>query len=90
MVVHEPWRAREPSHLRCNSPPLYQSGLLCLELEQRLARRLEVPFVVLTMSGSAALMLSLMTSGVGPGDKVILSAGGFIASHAAKRRSRTG
>ena len=55
-------------------------GALCQRLEEELARRLGAAHVVLTTSGSAALALSLMACGVGPGDEVILPALSYIAT----------
>ena len=60
------------------------AGPVCEQLQRRLAELLAVPHVVLTTSGSAALLLSLLACGVGPGDEVILPAYTFIAAgHAA-------
>ena len=59
-------------------------GPLCEELERRLAETLGVPHVVVTTSGSVALLMSLLACGVGPGDEVIVPAETFIAgAHAA-------
>lgn len=59
-------------------------GPVCQELESRLAKVLGVPHVVLTSSGSTALLMSLLACGVSPGDEVILPAETFIAgAHAA-------
>ena len=59
-------------------------GPLCEELERRLAEMLGVPHVVVTTSGSVALLMSLLACGVEPGDEVIMPAGAFIAgAHAA-------
>ena len=59
-------------------------GPLCEELERRLAETLGVPYVVVTASGSVALLMSLLACGVGPGDEVIVPAETFIAgAHAA-------
>ena len=54
-------------------------GPMCEQLEGRLAEVLGISHVVLTTSGSAALLLSLLACGVGPGDEVILPAYTFIA-----------
>jgi dTDP-4-amino-4,6-dideoxygalactose transaminase len=56
------------------------NGPVCRELEQRLAQVLDVPHVLLTTSGSAALVLALLAHGVGPGDEVIVPAATFIAT----------
>jgi dTDP-4-amino-4,6-dideoxygalactose transaminase len=59
-------------------------GPICQELERQLADVLDVPHVVLTTSGSAGLLLSLLACGVGPGDEVIMPAQSFVAgAHAA-------
>jgi dTDP-4-amino-4,6-dideoxygalactose transaminase len=55
-------------------------GPVCAELERKLAEQLGVPHVVLTTSGSAAILLSLMAAGVKPGDEVIVPALTFIAT----------
>jgi perosamine synthetase len=53
-------------------------------LERELAATLEVPHVLVTPSGTAALMLSLIALGVRPGDRVIVPTRNFIAAaHAA-------
>jgi dTDP-4-amino-4,6-dideoxygalactose transaminase len=49
-------------------------------LERRLAEHLDVPHVVLTSSGSSALLMALMACGVGPNDEVILPNRTFIAT----------
>lgn len=60
-------------------------GPRCRTLEERLAAALGVPHVVLTTSGSAALVLALLACGVRPGDEVVVPALTFIASaHAAR------
>jgi len=56
------------------------SGPVCRELEARFESLLKVPHVVLTTSGSAALLLALLGAGVGPGAEVIIPAAGFIAT----------
>jgi len=59
-------------------------GEFCRLLEARLAERLGVHGVLLTTSGSAALLLALMAAGVGCGDEVIVPGLTFIAgAHAA-------
>lgn len=59
-------------------------GPVCRELEAALARRLGVPHVVATTSGSVALLLAMLACGVGPGDEVVVPALTFIApAHAA-------
>ena len=60
-------------------------GPVCRELEKQLAERLDVPHVVLTTSGSAALLLAHLACGVGPGDEVIVPGLTYIATaHAAR------
>jgi perosamine synthetase len=49
-------------------------------LERSIAEAVEVPYAVATPSGSAALVLSLMTLGVGPGDEVIVPNRTFIGT----------
>jgi len=59
-------------------------GPLTAQLEQRLATALNVPFVVVTTSGSMALTLAMMALEIGPGDEVIVPDRTFIATaHAA-------
>ena len=55
-------------------------GPVCKKLEGELAQILNVPYVVLTTSGSMALAMSLMACGVGPGDEVIVPAISYIAT----------
>lgn len=55
-------------------------GPVLREFEQRLARLLDVPYVIGTASGSAALVLALMGIGVKPGDEVIVPDLTFIAT----------
>lgn len=55
-------------------------GRLCRELEERIARQLEVNHVISCSSGSGALALGLMACGVKPGDEVIVPAATFIAT----------
>ncbi len=57
-----------------------QCGPVCAELERKLAEILGVPYVVTASSGSAALALSLLACGVGPGDEVIVPAATYIAT----------
>ena len=55
-------------------------GEITAELEAKLAEQLKVPYVTLTTSGSVALLLTLIASGIGPGDEVIVSNRTFIAT----------
>lgn len=60
-------------------------GPLTAEFEKRLAAILNVPFVVSTSSGTAALSLALVAAGVGPGDEVIVPNRTWISTaHAPK------
>lgn len=56
------------------------AGPLTEQLEQVLARGLGVPYAVVTTSGSAALLMSLMVLDIGPGDEVIVPNRGWIAT----------
>jgi len=59
-------------------------GRLTEQLEQALAKLLEIPYVVCTTSGTSALMMAFIALGVGPQDEVIMSNRTFIATaHAA-------
>jgi perosamine synthetase len=55
-------------------------GDLVEAFEEKLADYLGVPFVVAVNSGTAALHLSLLDVGVGPGDKVLVPSITFIAT----------
>jgi len=55
-------------------------GPITEALERRIAAQLEVPHVVLTTSGSAALLLALMACEVGPGDEVVVPNRTFMAT----------
>lgn len=54
-------------------------GEECRALESALSGYLDIPHVILTSSGSVALLLALKACGVGPGTEVILPALTFIA-----------
>lgn len=59
-------------------------GPVTEQLEARIAEALEVPYAVVTTSGSVALLLALMALGVGKGDEVIVPNRTWIATaHAA-------
>lgn len=47
-------------------------GPVVAEFERQLASYLGVPYVIATTSGSMALLMSLWSAGVGPGDEVIV------------------
>src|SRR6266545_4544015 len=49
------------------------TGPRTAELERRFAEYLEAEYVVAVASGTAAMHLSLVALGIGPGDKVITS-----------------
>ena len=55
-------------------------GALTGEFEDRLARYLDVPYVIATTSCSVALLMSLMALEIGPGHEVIIPNRGFIAT----------
>jgi len=55
-------------------------GPIVAEFERQLAAYLGVPHVVATTSGSMALLMSLWSSGVGPGDEVIVPNRTWIAT----------
>ncbi|MEQ8319667.1 MAG: DegT/DnrJ/EryC1/StrS family aminotransferase [Rhodospirillales bacterium] len=55
-------------------------GPITAELEESLAKALNVPFVTMTTSGSSALVSALVAAGVGPGDEVIVPNRTFIAT----------
>ena len=55
-------------------------GPLVAEFERQLADYLCVPHVVATTSGSMALLMSLWSSGIGPGDEVIVPNRTWIAT----------
>ena len=57
-------------------------GPVLREFEQRLSELLDVPYVIGTTSGSAALALALMGIGINPGDEVIVPDLTFIANAA--------
>lgn len=55
-------------------------GVMTEELEKRLARLLEVPYVVLTTNGSTALLMALIVCGIKPKDEVIIPNFTFVAT----------
>lgn len=54
-------------------------GAVTAEFEAQFAEALDVPYAVATTSGSTALLLSLMSLGIGQGDEVILPNRTWIA-----------
>lgn len=55
-------------------------GPVVAEFERQLAAYLGVPYVVATTSGSTALLMSLWSAGIGPGDEVIVPNRTWIAT----------
>jgi dTDP-4-amino-4,6-dideoxygalactose transaminase len=55
-------------------------GPLTGELEDRLAKILDVPYCVVTTSGSVAIFMALKVLGIGPGDEVIVPNRTWIAT----------
>lgn len=55
-------------------------GVVVADLERQLAAYLGVPYVVLTTSGSMAILMGLLASGIGPGDEVIVPSKTWIAT----------
>lgn len=55
-------------------------GPVTAEFETRFARYVGAPHAVATASGTAAMHLALLASGVGPGDEVILPSLTFVAT----------
>lgn len=60
-------------------------GPLTKDFELRLAEILDVPYVISTSSGTAALTLALLVAGVGPGDEVVVPNRTWIATAHAPR-----
>jgi len=55
-------------------------GVLTEKLERRLAKLLNIPYIVLTTNGSTALLMALVALGIKPGDEVIIPGLTFIAT----------
>ena len=55
-------------------------GLVTEEFEEEISLALNVPFVVATTNGSAALYMALLSLGIGHGDEVIIPNRTWIAS----------
>lgn len=58
----------------------FSQGGITAAFEKQLASLLDVPYAIVTPSGTAAITMSLMASGVGPGDEVIIPALTWIAT----------
>ena len=65
--------------------PYLTTGPLADEFEQLLAKYLGVKHVIVCSNGTAALHLSMLALGIGPGDKVITSPITFLADANAPR-----
>lgn len=55
-------------------------GPVTAAFEQKLARFLDVPYIVATTSGSTAILMALMAAGIRPGDEVIVPNRTWIAT----------
>jgi len=55
-------------------------GPLTIEFEKKLAKLLQVPYVIAVPNATSAIFLSLKAQGVGPGDEVIIPDLTFIAT----------
>ena len=55
-------------------------GPIVSQFEDELAKFLDMPYVVATTSGSTALLMALLSAGIGPGDEVILPNRTWIAT----------
>lgn len=60
-------------------------GPVTHKLESCLAKLLDVPYAVLTINGSSALLMSLLASGIKPGDEIIIPNLTFVATALAPR-----
>jgi dTDP-4-amino-4,6-dideoxygalactose transaminase len=58
----------------------FSQGSYAIELENALREKLQVPHVIVTPSGSVALLMAMMAAGVGPGDEVIVPDRTWIAT----------
>lgn len=72
---HEVEKLRESVQKECIG-----QGAVTEEFEEQIAQALNVPFVVATTSGSAALYMALLSVGIGQGDEVIIPNRTWIAS----------
>ena len=55
-------------------------GIVTADFEQKLARVLDIPYVVATTNGSIAILMSLMAAGIRPYDEVIVPNRTWIAT----------
>lgn len=58
----------------------FSQGAYAIELENELRKKLDVPHVLITPSGSLALLMAMMAAGVGPGDEVIVPDRTWVAT----------
>ncbi|MEK7233800.1 MAG: DegT/DnrJ/EryC1/StrS family aminotransferase [Elusimicrobiota bacterium] len=58
----------------------FSQGQVTEELERKLAASLDMPYAVLTTSGSSALFMAVSALGIGTGDEVILPNRTFVAT----------
>jgi len=58
----------------------FSMGPIVAELEMKISQMLDVPYVVVTNSGTSALTIALLTVGVRAGDEVIMPAVSWIAT----------
>ena len=56
-------------------------GEIVKELEHKLSNLLGIPYITMTTSGSMALAMSLISSGVKPGDEVIVPNFTFLSTN---------
>ena len=55
-------------------------GEITEQFENQIAKALNVPYVIVTTSGSVALLMAMMAKGIGPGDEVIMPNRTWIAT----------
>lgn len=55
-------------------------GCITEQFEKKIAEALNVPYAVVTTSGSVALLMAMMSFGIGPGDEVIVPNRTWIAT----------
>ncbi len=83
VALHEPCLGEgEAAALRdcLDSGWVSSAGPFVDRFERRLAERLEVPAVVATVNGTAALHVALLLAGAGPGTEVLVPALTFVAT----------